>query len=297
MADFPKIFWDHEGHAHINALHWESFPRLLWESLQLFSYTKPPQYDGVEYSEDGVPRCRVKMTIPQHPSRSLWQPIEIDVVGHRLADTFEATALEAINIFCDQHPNEVVGYPIGLFPAADSCDPEWTFRESHFGHLLGDLTEETLRATVRFMNAQYRHQILQRHGMSQMTSIAQGYHRNINRQITQIEELQAMIIAQRDKTITHREDQIIECDTLIIQRNTVIEFLQEQVHDLTLELDDSIAHINMLHEQSAPPVAHEESESEDEEEDPEEIEGVSDLDSKHGNPEPNPQPNHSSLGS
>jgi hypothetical protein len=63
------------------------------------------------------------MTIPQHPSRSLWQPIEIDVVGHRLANTFEAAALEAINIFCDQYPNEVVGYPIGLFPAADSRGP------------------------------------------------------------------------------------------------------------------------------------------------------------------------------
>jgi hypothetical protein len=120
------------------------------------------------------------MTIPQHPSRSLWQPIEIDVVSHRLADTFEAAALEAINIFCDQHPNEVAKYPIGLFPAADYHDPEWNFRVSHFGHLLGDLTEETLRAIVRFMNAQYRHHILQRCGMSQMTSIAQGYHRNIN---------------------------------------------------------------------------------------------------------------------
>jgi hypothetical protein len=27
------------------------------------------------------------------------------------------------------------------------------------------------------------------------------------------------------------------------------------------------------------------------------IEGVSDLDSEHGNPEPNPQPDHSSFGS
>jgi hypothetical protein len=168
---------------------------------------------------------------------------------------------------------------------------------------LGDLTEETLRATIRFMNAQYRQQILQRHGMSQMASIAQGYQRNINRQITQIEELQATItakdevIAQRDETITHREDQIIESDTLIIQRNTIIEFLQEQVHDLTLELDDAITHIDMLHEQPVPPVAPEESESEDEEEDLEEIEGVSDLDSEHGDPEPNPQPNRSSSSS
>jgi hypothetical protein len=49
------------------------------------------------------------------------------VVGHRLADTYEAAVLEAINIFYDHHPNEVVGYPIGLFLAADSRDPEWTF--------------------------------------------------------------------------------------------------------------------------------------------------------------------------
>jgi hypothetical protein len=61
------------------------------------------------------------------------------------------------HIFCDQHPDEVARYPIGLFPATDSRDPEWTFWVSHFGHLLGDLTEETLHATVRFMNAQYHH--------------------------------------------------------------------------------------------------------------------------------------------
>jgi hypothetical protein len=103
------------------------------------------------------------------------------VVGHRLVDTFEAAALETINIFCDKHPDEVVGYPIGLFPAADSRDPEWTFQVSHFGHLLGELTEELLHATVRFLNVQYCYQILQRHGMSQMTSITQSYHRNINR--------------------------------------------------------------------------------------------------------------------
>jgi hypothetical protein len=94
MAEFSKIFWDHEGHAHINALHWEGFPRLLWESLQLFCYTEPPQYNGVEYSAEGVPRCRVKMTIPQHPFRSLWQPIEINVVGYRLVDTIEAQPLK-----------------------------------------------------------------------------------------------------------------------------------------------------------------------------------------------------------
>jgi hypothetical protein len=72
MAAPSNIFGDHAGHLHTDALHWEGFPRLLWESLSLFFYTEPPQYDGVEYREEGVPRCRVKMTIPQHPFRSQW---------------------------------------------------------------------------------------------------------------------------------------------------------------------------------------------------------------------------------
>jgi hypothetical protein len=80
----------------------------------MFGYTKPPPYDGIEYDEEGVPRCRVKMTIPPHPTLSLWQPIEVNVIGYCLADTFEAAAMEAIHVFCDQHPEEVAGHPIGL---------------------------------------------------------------------------------------------------------------------------------------------------------------------------------------
>jgi hypothetical protein len=54
MAAPSNVFWDHAGHLHTNALHWESFPHLLWESLSLLFYTEPSQYDGVEYREEGV---------------------------------------------------------------------------------------------------------------------------------------------------------------------------------------------------------------------------------------------------
>jgi hypothetical protein len=176
MAAPSNIFWDHAGHLHTNALHWEGFPCLLWESLSLFFYTEPPQCDGVEYREEGVPRCRVKMTIPQHPFRSQWQPIEVDVVGYRLIDTIETTALEAIHIFHNQHPMEVVGHPIGLFPVVDSSDPEWNFRIAHYGHMLGDSVEETLHGTIRFMNVQHHYQILLCCGMGQLIGIAQGHY-------------------------------------------------------------------------------------------------------------------------
>jgi hypothetical protein len=54
-------------------------------------------------------------------------------------------------------------------------------------------------------------------------------------------------------------------------------------YDLILEVDDAHTHIDELQQQPAPPVV-----PEGEEEEPVEIEGVSDLDSEHENPEPNP---------
>jgi DNA-directed RNA polymerase beta' subunit len=150
------------------------------------------------------------------------------------------------------------------------------------------------------MNVQHHYQLLLRHGMGQLTSIMQGHFRNADRQVTQIEQLQALvtkkeeIIAAREETILHWEDQINESDAMITQRNTIIEFLQEQIHDLILEVDDAHAQINKLQQQPVPPAVPA---PEAEEEDPEEIEGVSDLDSEHGDPEPHPQPNHSSSGS
>jgi hypothetical protein len=223
------------------------------------------------------------------------------VVGYRLVDTIETAALEAIHLFCNQHPMEVAGYPIGLFPAIDSGDPEWNFRIGHYGHLLGDSVDETLRGLIQFMNVQHHYQILLRCGMGQLIGIAQGHYRNADRKVTQIVELQALvtekeeIITAREEAILHREDQINESDAIITQRNTIIEFLQEQIHDLILEVDDAHAHIDELQQQLVPPAVPVAPEGG--EEDPEEIEGVSDLDSEHGDPEPNPQPDHSSSSS
>jgi hypothetical protein len=196
---------------------------------------------------------------------------------------------------------EVARHPIGLFPAIDSSDPEWNFRIAHYGHMLGDSAEETLRGTIRFMNVQHHYQILLRRSMGQLTGIAQGHYRNADRQVTQIVELQALatekeeIITARDETILHREDQINESDAIITQRDTIIEFLQEQIHDLILEVDDTHAHIDELQQQPIPPAVPVVPEGG--EEDPEKIEGVSDLDSEHGDPEPNPQLDYSSSGS
>jgi hypothetical protein len=183
------------------------------------------------------------------------------VVGYRLVDTIETAALEAIKLFCNQHPTEVAAYPIGLFPAIDSDNLEWNFRTEHLGHMLGDLAEETVHSITRFMNVQHYYQILLLHNMGQLTNVAQSHYRNADSQVTQIVELQASvtqkdeIIAARDETILHREDQINESDHIITQRNTIIEFLQEQIHDLILKADDAQAHLEELQQQPILPAA------------------------------------------
>ena len=82
-------------------------------------------------------------------------------------------------------------YPIGLFPAADYHDPEWTFRVEHYAHLLGN----SVRMMVRFMNAQLRLQELQRRGIIHLASEAQVTHSKLDRNIAQVEELQAAVTA------------------------------------------------------------------------------------------------------
>jgi hypothetical protein len=172
MAAPPNIFWDPAGHFHTDALHWEGFPHLLWESLRSFFYTEPPQYDAVEYQEEGVRRCRVKMTIPQHPFHSQWQSIEVDVMGYRIVDTLEGAALEAIYLFCNQHPREVAGQPIGIFSTIDPNDPKWNLRVVPEGHRLEGSTEDALRGTMRFMDVQHHYQLLLRREMGQLINTA-----------------------------------------------------------------------------------------------------------------------------
>ena len=76
----------------------------------------------------------------------------------------------------------------------------------------------------------------------------------------------------------------------------MIDFLQEQVQDLTLELEDAYAYIEYLQEHSMPPDVPNQPAG-NEGEDPEEIEGVSDLDSEQGDPEPEAQSNDPSFSS
>ena len=109
--------------------------------------------------------------------------------------------------------------------------------------------------------------------------LAQTFQRGLSLWDTQIQGLNEAV-AGRDNAIAQFELQVLEHGAEIVQRNTVIGFLQEQVHELQMDLDDAMAHIGMLHEQPMPPAVPAEPAAAEEEE-PEEIKGVSEIDSEH----------------
>jgi hypothetical protein len=121
---------------------------------------------------EGVHRAHVRMTIPQHPSRSQWQPIEINMMGYRIVDTIEGAALEAIYAFCNQHPGAVTGQHIGLFAITDPGESEWNLRVIPESHRLEGSPEEALRGMMRFTNVQCHYQSLLRREMGQLVSAA-----------------------------------------------------------------------------------------------------------------------------
>jgi hypothetical protein len=130
-------------------------------------------------------------------------------MGYRIVDTIEGAALEAIYLFCNQHPREVAGQPIGLFSTIDPKESEWNLRVMPKSHRLEGPTEETLRGMMRFVNVQYHYQMLLRREMGQLVHAARSHFREADRLITQVDQLRALaiekdgIIAARNETIQH----------------------------------------------------------------------------------------------
>ena len=108
--------------------------------------------------------------------------------------------------------------------------------------------------------------------------LAQTFQRGLSLRDTQIQGINK-VVAGRDNAIAQYELQVLEHGAEIVQRDTVIAFLQEQVHEFQMELGDAMDHIGMLHEQPIPQVVP--AEPATEEEDLEEIDGVSEIDSEH----------------
>jgi hypothetical protein len=134
---FPVFHeFDADGTIRTNGLHWEGFPRLVWEALSAAGYTTPPTYEVSEFERLGVPRCRVIVTVLPHPDHADWFDLSFVYLGFIIHETVESAALRVLADFCDHNPTVVALSPFGMFPAVSPHDPAWMDRMDHLRELL-----------------------------------------------------------------------------------------------------------------------------------------------------------------
>jgi hypothetical protein len=123
MAQPPIYEIDVDGTIRTDALHWEGFPRILWETLSEVGYTTPPLYEVVSFWDQGVPYARTTTTVSPHPEHPKWADLSMMFFAHRGVESVESAAMRILHTFCEQHPDEVMLTTLGLFPAIDPLDP------------------------------------------------------------------------------------------------------------------------------------------------------------------------------
>jgi hypothetical protein len=160
MAQPPTYEIDADGTIRTNALHWEGFPHILWETLSEVGYVTPPLYEVVSFWDQGVPYARTTATVLPHPEHSEWADFSLMFFGHRGVKSVESVAMQIFHTFCEQHPDEVMLTTLGLFPAMDPLDPAWRERISLTDVLLmTDPPAVVMRQLLRLLEAVYNMQV------------------------------------------------------------------------------------------------------------------------------------------
>jgi len=182
--------------------------------LSASGYPYPPLYEGHDFTEGGVHRCSVTLTIPQHPLNVEWASIVIQVGGHRLLDAWEMAAMWCIAAFCDAHPMVVVLMPFGLFTAPDEGDLLWQNRMDHV-HVMADLDPVGfLRTAPQCTNAPYRLQVFQSQATAQLVDQAQTLQTTLQLRDEQMHEAGAEL-ADMGARIGTLEGQVQSCKSLL----------------------------------------------------------------------------------
>jgi hypothetical protein len=303
---FPVFHeFDTDGTIRTNGLHWEGFPRLVWEALSAAGYLTPPTYEGKEFEHYGVPRCRVIVTVLPHPDHADWFDLSFIYWGFIAHESVESAALRVLTDFCDHNPTVVALSQFGLFPAVSPHDPAWLDRMDHLRELLTlaeplDVTQTlahclnvvfTLQG-LRYNTAAIIGQRLEASKRDwQQLSAA---HQQLNFTLTQVQQENNRLRARRFQLELERGDRLqrivdLEAENHALEENADVHEIErltllQNITDMQQQVEEAEVQVAALQAivtlQPMPPVlAH-----------PEEQQGLSGLDqtSQAGPPLPTP---------
>jgi hypothetical protein len=219
------VWTDEQGQIYSRCLHYDGFPSLLWEELQKLSYLEPPLYVGESHIVGEMSHCRVTVTV-HSPTPQMRGNLSVTAHGNTFDDTCELAAWKALTHFCQRHQLEVQGTSLELFPTnvgGHSIPPLQVAlvqnqNSGHYNPRLAALTKFTGYATrsMETVTAQ----------MSLMSMNAQTSHAQNRAQIEQL-------VAQNEELMAQNEQLVMQAE----ENHDLVHHLQEQIHDLQLEVE------------------------------------------------------------
>ena len=120
MAALTDFHFDEDGWVRSTCLHREGLPVLLWEVLQEFGHTEPPQYYGCVSSKGGISGWEARLRVPARLGVFPSDPWEVHTEGTEILSVWDRAAAMAITQFCEQEPifasysASTVGFPVGV---------------------------------------------------------------------------------------------------------------------------------------------------------------------------------------
>jgi hypothetical protein len=160
MVQPPIYEIDTDCTIRTDPLHWEGFPRILWETLSEVGYSTPPLYEVVAFWDQGVPYARTTGTVLPHPEHPEWADLSKMFFAHCGVESVESAAMRILHTFCEQHPDEVMLTTLGLMTAMDPLNLAWHERISLTDVLLTtDPPEVVVHQLVRLLEAVYNMQV------------------------------------------------------------------------------------------------------------------------------------------
>jgi hypothetical protein len=243
MAQPPIDEIDADGTIRTDALHWEGFPRILWETLSEVGYTTPPLYEVVSFWDQGVPYARTTATVLPHTEHPEWADLSMMFFAHCGVESIESAAMRILHTFCEQHPDEVMLTTLRLFPAMDPLDPAWRECISLTDVLLttGPL-EVVVRQLLRLLEAVYNMQVF--------PLFTQGMLSVVLMDSTAMRDILTLDLQYERQIVAHLQQELVALQDERIQWHHERAEFTEQLHarDHTLEMTQvQLAHTEAQH--------------------------------------------------
>ena len=254
MAALSDFHFDEDGWVRSTCLHREGHPVLLWEVLQEFGHTEPPQYYGRVSSEGGISGWEARLRVPARLGLFQSDPWEVHTEGAEILSVWDRAAAMAITQFCEQEPifasysASTVGFPVRVTSEYSRQRFSLLLDSTLPGHVPALARIARYAAGMLGVCDQFRNEnTLYRQGLRTAHATAQEQTQQILGQSQQLAEQSQQVVwlaqqfLEQEQRIVEQAQQIAEQSQQLEEQSQQLAEQAQQIEELTEQVDDQEA--------------------------------------------------------